>query len=84
MTPRLLTDRGVAEYLSLPLSRVRQIVAGRLVLEGKTRWDRVALDAWLDAQRGAAPQSPANTNLSGPDAALAQWRAGKTNAPRRP
>lgn len=83
MSPRLLTDRGVAEYLSLPLCRARKVMAGRLVLEGRVRWDRVALDAWLDAQRGVAASSAANTNTGGPDAALALWRANKPNASGR-
>lgn len=76
MTPRLLTERALADYLSLPVTRARQVMAGRIVLEGRVRWDRVALDAWLDGQRRDAPQLPANSNTSGPDAALAQFLAG--------
>ena len=83
MSPRLLTERAVAEYLSLPITAVRKVMAGRLVLEGRIRWDRQALDAWLDAMRGGAPSSVANTNLSGPDAALAQFLADTQNAARR-
>lgn len=84
MTPRLLTDRAVAEYLSLPLTTARKVMAGRVVLEGRVRWDRSALDAWLDGMRGVAAPSPANTNLTGPDAALAQFLADTQNAARRP
>jgi hypothetical protein len=83
MTPRLLTDRGVADYLSLPLTSARKVMAGRVVVEGRVRWDRVALDAWLDAQGGKTPPAPANTNLSGPDAALAHFLAGSQDAARR-
>lgn len=84
MTPRLLTERALADYLSLPLSRARKVMAGRVVLEGRVRWDKIALDAWLDAMRGAAPPAPANANMSGPDAALAQFLAGSEDAARRP
>lgn len=84
MIPRLLTDRALADYLSLPLCRARKVMAGRVVLEGRVRWDRLALDAWLDGLRGAAPPAPANTNLSGPDAALAQFLAGSQDAAGRP
>lgn len=84
MTPRLLTERAVAEYLSLPLCRARKVMAGRLVLEGRVRWDRVALDRWLDELRGAKPDAAANQNLSGPDAALAQWLSDTSNAAGRP
>lgn len=83
MTPRLLTERDAASYLSLPLAHMRRLLAGRVVLDGRVRWDRVALDAWLDAQRGATPSSPANQNLNGSDAALAQFLADKNHAPRR-
>ena len=83
MTPRLLTDRGVADYLSLPLTCARKVMAGRLVVEGRVRWDRTALDAWLDAQRGASPSLPANSNMTGPDAALAQFLSGTADAARR-
>lgn len=83
MNPRLLTERALADYLALPLTSARRVMAGRIVLEGRVRWDRVALDAWLDAQRGVAPSSAANTNLSGPDAALAQFLAGTQDAAGR-
>lgn len=84
MSPRLLTERALADYLSLPLTRARQIMAGRVVLAGRVRWDRAALDTWLDGMGGAAPPAAANTNLSGPDDALAQFLAGSQDAARRP
>lgn len=84
MNPRLLTERALADYLSLPLTRARTITAGRIVLAGRVRWDRAALDAWLDAMRGVAPPAPANTNQTGPDAALAQFLAGSQDAAWRP
>jgi hypothetical protein len=83
MTPRLLTERAAAAYLSLPVAAMKRLQAGRVTLDGKVRWDRRALDEWLDALRGARPQS-ANQNASGPDAALAQFLADTQDASRRP
>lgn len=83
MTPRLLTERAAAAYLSLPLTAMKRLQAGRVVLDGRVRWDRRALDEWLDVLRGAKPQSAANANLSGPDAALAQFLADTHDAARR-
>jgi hypothetical protein len=84
MTPRLLTDRAAAEYLSIPLTGVRKIMAGRVLLDGRVRWDRLKLDAWIDGLGGGASQSHANENPTGADAALAQFLADQKNASRRP
>jgi hypothetical protein len=83
MAPRLLTERDAAAYLSIPVAGVRRIAAGRVVLDGRVRWDRLALDEWLDAMRGRGPELAANQNQTKADAALAGWIADKTNAPRR-
>lgn len=83
MMPRLLTEKAAADYLSLPVAGVRKIVAGRVVLDGRVRWDKVALDEWLDSMAGKVAPNAANQNLSAPDAALAGWLADQTNAPRR-
>lgn len=83
MSPRLLTERAAAAYLSIPVAGIRRIMAGRVVLDGRVRWDRVALDEWLDVMRGRGPTSAANQNQTKADAALAGWIADKTNAPRR-
>lgn len=84
MTPRLLTERDAAAYLSLPLAAMKRVQAGRVVLDGRVRWDRLALDEWLDGLRGSKPPSAANLNLPGPDAALAQFLADTNHAARRP
>lgn len=81
--PRLLTERDAAAYLSIPVAGVRRLSAGRIVLDGRVRWDRVALDEWLDAQLARGPQSAANQNLTKADAALAGWIADEKNATRR-
>lgn len=83
MTPRLLTERAAAEYLSIPIAGVRRLTAGRVVLDGRVRWDRLALDAWLDGMGRQSSSSAANQNLTGPDAALEQWLADSQNAARR-
>jgi len=83
MSPRLLDQAAAAAYLSLPLAAVKRLASGRVMIDGRVRWDRVALDAWLDAQRGVTTQLPANQNLSDADAALARFRQAKNRAPRR-
>ena len=82
--PRLLDQNAAARYLSLPLAAVRRLAAGRVSIDGRVRWDRVALDAWLDEQRGVRAQSPANENLTDADAALARFTEASRHAPRRP
>lgn len=64
--PRLLTEAQVAAYLQLPLKEVRKLTFGRLSIGLKTRYDRRALDAELDALSGLAPQSRAPA-ASGPE-----------------
>lgn len=81
--PRLLTERAAAEYLSIPIKGIRRIAAGRVVLDGRVRWDRVALDEWLDAMCGRGPELAANQNQTKADDALAGWLADKKNAPGR-
>jgi len=83
MSPRLLDLASAAAYLSLPLAAVRRLAAGRVVIDGRARWDRVALDAWLDEQRGGRVLSPANENPSPADAALARFLETARHAPRR-
>ncbi|WP_091739875.1 hypothetical protein [Phenylobacterium immobile] len=84
MTARLLTDRALAEYLSLPLTSARKVAAGRVMLGGRVRWDRIALDAWLDEMQGVTAQLPANENPTPADEALARFLEGQRHAPRRP
>ena len=59
-TPRLLDDRAAAAYLSLPVAALKRLRQGRVLIDGRVRWDRLALDAWLDGQAaGVAPMAPA-------------------------
>jgi hypothetical protein len=84
MLPRLLDADAAAAYLSLPVAAVKRLAAGRVTIDGRVRWDRVALDAWLDERRGAGVQSPANENPSPAEAALARFIETARYAPRRP
>jgi hypothetical protein len=70
LAPRLLTDKAAAAYLSLPVACVRRLQEGRVIIDGRLRWDRVKLDALLDGHRRPGVQSPANENLTEADAAL--------------
>lgn len=83
MSPRLLDQRSAAEYLALPLAAVRRLTAGRVQISGRVRWDRVALDAWLDAQRGVTVEAPANENHTEADAALERFLETQRHDPRR-
>jgi hypothetical protein len=69
VTPRLLTDRAAAEYLSMPIASVRRMQEGRVEINGRVRWDRVKLDEMLDGDRPAVAKSrPSNDD--DPEAAL--------------
>lgn len=84
MTPRLLDAKGAAAYLSLPVAAVQRMLEGRVTIDGRVRWDRVALDAWLDGRPPSAALSPpANQNDTDADLALARFLAPSRHAPRR-
>ncbi len=83
MTPRLLTEQAAAEYLSLPRAAMKLIKAGRTAIAGRIRWDRLALDAWLDEEAGIAAKSPAvGQNDDDPEAAFDRFDQDFKNAPR--
>lgn len=84
MLPRLLDAHAAAAYLSLPVKAVQRLAAGRVTIDGRTRWDRVALDAWLDGERGSRVAPPANENATDADDALARFLEGQAHAPGRP
>lgn len=65
---RLLTEEQAAEYLCLPVAEVVRQGIGRVPMGRYTRYDRRALDAYLDQLSGLAPQF-ANDDDS-PDAAF--------------
>lgn len=80
--PRLLNDRDAAAYLSIPLAGLKRLPAGRVRIDGRVRWDRVALDAWLDEQ--AHLGVPSASDRSEAEAALDQWIKDSGHAARRP
>jgi hypothetical protein len=79
MTPagRLLTDDQAAAYLGVRRSDLKGLpLRLRVPINGKPRWDRRAIDAWLDAQTGLVAPSPAQAAAEIPDdgdAALDGW-----------
>lgn len=84
LTPRLLTDRGAADYLSIPLASVARLDVGRVSVDGKLRFDRVAIDRWLDGEPAPAKVSaPLNENVSEADTALAAFKQSHPHAARR-
>ena len=86
--PRLLDDRAAAAYLSLPVAALKRLGAaqGRVIIDGRVRWDRVALDAWLDGQSGGVATSPATIPPAvandDPEAALDRFLADQRHPPR--
>lgn len=82
--PRLLTEREAADYLRLPRASMRRLLEGRLILDGRVRWDRRALDTWLDRESGIATFNVANDDRDEAESALNDWLAHKKHAPRRP
>lgn len=86
--PRLLTEGAAADYLSIPLASVRRLEFCRVSLDGRVRYDRAALDRWLDGE-GLAPKVGAptglasNENQTSGDNALAAFLANHPHVARR-
>jgi len=80
MTARLLTLDETATYLAIPRSRVKGIPVPPVNVGGRLRWDRVALDAWLDKAAGLEPQS--SGGLTTADDPYQKWIAGVLNDAR--
>ena len=79
--PRLLTDAEAAAYLSIPVTSLRRLNVSRVVLDGRVRWDRLAIDAWLDQVGGLTPPDRARDSTprldDDADAALERYLRGK-------
>lgn len=69
ISPRLLTLKEARQYLGGVSPR--QFAKPRYTSRG-VRYDRLELDAALDAQRGLGPRSAGDDD---PDQALADWEA---------
>lgn len=79
LPPRLLTEKQAAEYLGeIPLTEVRRHGIGRVPLGPHVRYDRLAIDAWLDSMSGLAAKSPwpavAQAETDPAEAALARFQ----------
>lgn len=84
MTPRLLTADLVAAYLSIPVAAAKRMTVGRTLIDGRVRWDRLAIDAHLDGAPAPGVLSPANSNDTEADAALERFLEAQRHAARRP
>lgn len=80
--PRLLTLEQAAAYLNVPMAEVRRKGVGMVRFGSRVRYDRAALDGWLDAQRGVAPESSALDDDS-PEAALERFTRNSPHAAGR-
>lgn len=80
MQPRLLTEKEAGEYLRLPVTEVRKLACGRVIMGTKVRYDRKAIDAYLDRIGGLVVHSAANED--DPDEELERFIAGRKNAAR--
>lgn len=78
MTPRMMRAQLLREYLDLPETAPLSSIPVQPVNIGRSqRWDRKAIDAWLDATSGLAPTLSPSTAAPAvaddPDAALKGW-----------
>lgn len=76
LAPRLLSDAEAAAYVGVPLKAFRRAPIGRVIVCGKARFDRFAIDAYLDNLSGLAPKSPPSVAEDDAEAALARFTAG--------
>jgi hypothetical protein len=66
--PRGMTAAHAAAYIGIPLALFeRERPPGAFRIGDRLRWDRVALDRWIDIQTGSVQEIPqeANSNASG-------------------
>lgn len=73
--PRLLGKAQVAQYLNIPLSSVNKLVVGRVIIDGRTRWDIAIIDRWLDELAGPAPNRSSSQDQSEAEIALERFLA---------
>ena len=72
MTSRLLTLDEVAAYLAIPKAAVKRVPVAPVNVGGRLRWDRKAVDRYLDEEAGLTAPLPPSTGTS-PDDVLDQW-----------
>ena len=83
IAPRLLKVREAAEYLSLPMAQFERLRIGLVRLGAAVRYDRMALDAYLDELGGLGAKSDP-TQPDEAEAALARFNARRGHAAGRP
>lgn len=83
MSPRLLTLEQAAEYLNVPRREIHRQGVGRIQLGIRVRYDRAALDAWVDEQSGLARSLPAHEEETS-EAAIDRHIEHLRHAARRP
>lgn len=79
LPPRLLTKEQAAEYLGeIPVEEFVRQGVGRVPVGRYVRYDRFAIDAWLDRVSGLIPNSAtpaaAKAEEDTPEAALARFK----------
>jgi hypothetical protein len=72
-SPRLLNDEAASDYLALPRAAMKRLTQGRIIIDGKVRWDRLALDVWLDGFAGLTAPAVASSNQNDAEAALERF-----------
>ena len=73
--PRLLTAETAARYFNLPVRAFEKLRVGRVVFGTRVLYDKLALDAHLDALSGLTAQSPPTIDNDDPEAALDRFTA---------
>lgn len=83
IAPRLLTADEAASYLRLPKKAFERLCIARVIMGTTIRYDRVALDAHLDALSGLTAPSPTPAANDDPEAAFARSCPDLSHAPGR-
>lgn len=83
IAPRLLTAQEAAAYFHLSVKSFERLNVGRVPLGAAIRYDRVALDAYLDEQSGLAKPSPTPHANDDAEAALDRFTLHSADPSRR-
>lgn len=83
VAPRLLTAEEAAAYFHLSVKSFERLNVGRVPLGAAIRYDRVALDAYLDELSGLARTSPTPHANDDAEAALDRFTLNSADPSRR-
>lgn len=81
-TSRLLTVQEAAAYFRLPVKKFERLNVGRVPFGAAIRYDKVALDAHIDALSGLSRPTAQAQDNDDPEAALDRFMAGHQNLQR--